>query len=132
MSELLRVLRRNEKAQTLFYRGLAAEAERAGEPDLVERLNELHADEQHHLSRLTARLLELGLTLDNLDDVSGPSADLQSWEPLAQEREAAEVASYEAALASVGDDLATHGVLAEILVSERLHAENLGGKWMPA
>ncbi len=49
-----------EKEQALFYRALAAEAERRGDAALSERYNELHADEQHHLARLTARLLELG------------------------------------------------------------------------
>ena len=55
---LLEASRLREKAQTLFYRALAAQAIAAGDDDASERLNDLHADEQHHLSRLTARLLE--------------------------------------------------------------------------
>ena len=64
--EPLEQARAAEKAQALFYRALAAEAEARGNERLSERLNELHADEQHHLSRLTARLLELGATPDDL------------------------------------------------------------------
>src|SRR4051812_11687659 len=53
----LRAARSHEKQQALFYRALAVAAEATDEATLAERLNELHADEQHHFSRLSARLL---------------------------------------------------------------------------
>src|SRR5690606_31685306 len=55
----LEELRRHEKDQALLCRSLAARAEEA-EVELAQRFHDLHADEQHHLSRLTARVLELG------------------------------------------------------------------------
>jgi len=55
--EALHEARAAEKEQAAFYRRLAAEAEALGDDALAERLNGLHADEQHHLSRLTARSL---------------------------------------------------------------------------
>jgi rubrerythrin len=123
--------RRREKSQALFYRNLAAEAEEAGRADDVERLNELHADEQHHLSRLTARLLELGATPGDLRDVPGPVASLEGWETLARRRESDEISWYEDAL-SEAIDAATRAALLEILESERHHHEELRGKWMSA
>jgi rubrerythrin len=98
---------------------------------LSERLNELHADEQHHLSRLTARLLELGGTPERLDDVTLDPVSGSDWEIDARARENGEVAWYADALA--GDiDPATRAVLEEILDSERHHARELRGKWMSA
>ncbi|MGI9628011.1 MAG: SIS domain-containing protein [Longimicrobiales bacterium] len=133
---VLAPLRRAEKSQTLFYRALATAATLAGDEigsqeGLVERLNELHADEQHHLSRLTARILELGVTPESLDDVPRPDVALEGWEEVARQREQAEIEAYEAALEDV-DDEATQMVLEEILESERKHEANLGGKWMSA
>ena len=60
LMELLQEGRQRERAQALFYRILAGEAEVSGDQAAAERLNELLADEQHHVSRLTARILELG------------------------------------------------------------------------
>jgi rubrerythrin len=129
----LEVARRREKAQTLFYRALAAAAEEAGAAADSETLNELHADEQHHLSRLTARLLETGARPADLDDVdAGTLPGLEVWRDVAREREDAEVRFYEEALASNELDEATRGVLEEILWTERQHREHLGGKWTPA
>jgi rubrerythrin len=123
--------RRREKAQTLFYRKLAADAERVLDPAASERLNELHADEQHHLSRLTARLLELGGRPDDLRDVAVPACELLGWEAAARERERDEVSWYEDALGHTLDG-ATREVLQEIVESERRHHAELRGKWMSA
>ncbi|HEX7048730.1 MAG TPA: hypothetical protein VF188_00860 [Longimicrobiales bacterium] len=117
-----------EKEQSLFYRGLAAQAEAAGEFELAERLNGLHADEQHHLSRLSARLLELGEGLEDLRALSAPTASLSHWETVAREREDAEVARYEAILALPLDD-ETAARIREFLRVEKLHARTLTGKW---
>jgi len=123
--------RAREKEQALFYRGLAASAAEAGLRVETERLNELHADEQHHLSRLTARLLELGATPDDLRRVEAPGSSLEDWEAEARHREGAEVGWYEGQL---GADLdgRTRALFEEILESERKHREQLGGKWMSA
>lgn len=120
-----------EKEQALFYRALAAEAEDSGLTVEAERLNELHADEQHHLSRLTARLLELGATPDDLRRVKGPRSSLEAWEAEARRREGVEVGWYEQQLGADLDDR-TRALFTEILESERKHHEQLGGKWMPA
>ena len=96
--ELRRALhqaRAAEKEQALFYRALAAAAEERGDAALSERFNELHADEQHHLSRLTARLLELGEPLAELG-ARGGEGRLETWEADARRREEDEVARYEA------------------------------------
>jgi rubrerythrin len=120
-----------EKAQALFYRALAAEAEARGNEGLSERLNELHADEQHHLSRLTARLLELGAAPADLAHVAPDRAPLEEWEDAARSREHEEVRRYEALLEAGMDD-ATAALVRAILETERHHAEELGGKWTAA
>ena len=128
---LLEASRAREKGQTLFYRALAAQAVAAGDDDATERLNDLHADEQHHLSRLTARLLELGHAPRDLSAIPAPGGELDGWERSAREREREEVRWYEQAAAVPLDD-ATAAMLREILESERHHAEALRGKWMSA
>jgi rubrerythrin len=133
-SNVLRLLaeaRAAEKSQALFYRTLAAQAEDLGQAALSERLNELHADEQHHLSRLTARLLELGAPLESLDAVRAEPRSLEGWEPVAQPREDEEVRRYESLL-TLDLDESTRALLEEILRTERHHAKELGGKWTPA
>ena len=129
--ELLAESRTREKAQTLFYRALAAEAEAAGKADESERLNELHADEQHHLSRATARLLELGGSAPDLRHVTAPDVSLVGWEERARARERDEIAWYEQVL-SAALDADTRLLMAEILESERHHHAELRGKWMSA
>jgi rubrerythrin len=128
---LLAESRAREKAQTLFYRRLAAEAEAELDGAASERLNELHADEQHHLSRLTARLIELGGAPADLRDVPVPEGSLNGWEALARAREQDEILWYEEALGAPLD-AATRDVIAEILDSELHHHAELRGKWMSA
>lgn len=128
---LLDASRAREKGQTLFYRALAAQAVAAGDDDATERLNDLHADEQHHLSRLTARLLELGHAPADLSAVPAPGGELDGWEAVAHEREADEVRWYEQA-AQLPLDETTRAILREVLESERHHAAGLRGKWMSA
>ena len=121
-----------EKRQTLFYRALAAEAELGERAGDVERLNELHADEQHHLSRLTARLLEMGHRPADLRDVVRPETPDEGWEEEARRRETAEIEWYEGLLEEDGLDEGSRAVVEEILASERHHRRELGGKWMSA
>lgn len=130
LRDLLREARRRERSQSAFYRRLAAEAEEAGDRRAIERLNELLADEQHHLSRLTARLLELGDSPPEVTPTEG-TPSLAGWESEARAREAGEVAFYKSALARRLDGR-TRAILREILESERRHREELGGKWMTA
>lgn len=120
-----------EKEQALFYRELAAQAEARGDRVLAERLNELHADEQHHLSRLTARLVELDEPLADLSAAPVPAADLDDWEGAARARERDEIARYEMLLAQDLDP-ALREMIAAFLDAERGHARELGGKWMDA
>jgi rubrerythrin len=130
LSEALQEARGAERAQVRFYRALAAAAEAAGRLDEAERLHALHADEQHHLSRLTARLLELGAEAGG--EPEGEAVpDLEAWEEVARAREAGEVARY-AALLELDADEETRALLRQILESERHHLRELGGKWMPA
>lgn len=129
--EILEEGRRREKEQTLFYRSLAARAERTGATDLAERLNDLHADEQHHLSRLTARILEMGGEPREITPSLPEISDSEPWENAAREREEGEVAWYRDALGESLDQ-ETAAVLREILESEEHHARELGGKWMSA
>jgi rubrerythrin len=130
MLEALHEARAAERAQALFYRALAAQAEDAGSDVLSERFNELHADEQHHLSRLTARLIELGQTLPDLSDAV-PGASLETWEDEARSRERDEVARYERLL-GLGPDTKTSAMLQNFLEVERAHERELAGKWMDA
>ncbi len=119
-----------EKAQTAFYRGLALKAEWAGDGKAAERLNGLLADEQHHFSRLSARLLELGETFADPPQDS-PTVDLETWETVARPRERAEIQRYERILA-LDLDSRTRRLIEEFLVAERSHESELGGKWMEA
>ena len=129
--ELLEACRERERAQTRFYRALAARAELEGDDPVAERLNALHADEQHHLSRLTARLLELGAQPRSLASGSSDRPDLDGWEAVARARESREVSWYEDGLNGALDEH-TRRLFEEILESERRHRDELGGKWMPA
>lgn len=129
--KLLHEARLAEKRQALFYRALAAAAEAAEDADLSERMNGLHADEQHHLSRLTVRLVEFGEPVADLGDEVAPRVELGTWEDEARSRERDEITRYESLLVSAIDDR-TRALIEEFLVAERAHVGTLGGKWMGA
>lgn len=134
MTQILALLqegRRRELEQAHFYRLLAGAADHAGDTAAAERLNGLLADEQHHVSRLTARILELGGRPEAARPALESVPALGAWEDEARTREAGEVEWYEGTLAGAGD-ADTRSVLREILDSERHHREGLTGKWMPA
>ena len=131
LTTALEEARAAEKAQALFYRALASEAEDRGDDAMSERFNELHADEQHHVSRLTARLLEMGASLADISANPPQSARMDGWEASASIREDAEVARYEGLLEGEMDP-ETRALLEEILNTERHHAAELGGKWTMA
>ncbi len=126
----LKEARAAEKRQTVFYRALASDAEEAGDEETAERLNGLLADEQHHLSRITARLLEWGQPIPDAHGADGTPA-LDGWEAVARERERAEIDRYESILELPLDER-TRRMIHEFLEAERSHAESLGGKWMGA
>ena len=128
---LLQEARRRELEQAHFYRVLSGDAEHAGDAALAERFNELLADEQHHVARLTARILELGGRPQGGDAALRPVPSLDAWEAEARRREEGEVTWYEGALGGV-EDPETRSILDGILESERHHRETLAGKWMPA
>jgi rubrerythrin len=120
-----------EKEQALFYRALAAAAEDVADAELSERLNGLHADEQHHLSRLTVRLVELNEPVSDLGATAVPRVSLEHWEGVARQREAAEIERYELLLSHDLDEK-TRALLEQFVAAERSHAAALGGKWMSA
>lgn len=120
-----------EKEQTLFYRYLAVHAEAANLPLLADRLNGLLADEQHHLSRITARLLELGENVSDLAHTEPPHTELDGWETVARARERDEVDRYSHMPLDAMDD-ETRRVVEETLATERRHESELDGKWTMA
>lgn len=128
---LLGASREKEKEQTRFYRALAALAESAGDEALSERFNALLADEQHHLSRLTARVLELGGSAPDPEGTLELPSTLEGWEVVARAREEVEVEWYRG-LISEEVDSASGRVFKEILASEEQHARELAGKWISA
>jgi rubrerythrin len=129
--EGLRLARAAEKEQSLYYRGLSAQAEDGGHTDAAERLSALHADEQHHFARLTARLNELGEDMPELTGIRAPSGHIEDWEPAAREREQLEIDRYRALLA-LDLDAQTRALLEGVLEVETHHHENLAGKWTQA
>ena len=132
MSELLiaalEALRAAEKGQAMHYRRLAALAEEQGDEATAQRLHDLHADEQHPLSRLTARLVELGRTPAELAPPPLDAGELEPWEAQARLREEAEVERYEAFLRAELDP-ATRALAEAILEVEIHHRDELAGKW---
>lgn len=120
-----------EKEQAVYYRALAALAEAAGDEDLSQRFHGLHADEQHHLSRLTARLLELGGHPPDLSHIAVRRTELAAWEGETRRREEDELRRYQA-LVEMDLDPATRELVEEILGVEHQHVRELGGKWTPA
>jgi rubrerythrin len=129
--KLLHDARLAEKRQALFYRALAAAAEDMNDDGLSERMNGLHADEQHHLSRLTVRLVEFGEPVADLGTEVAPKVWLDGWEDEARSRERAEIERYERLLREMLDDR-TRAMIEDFLDAERGHAGTLGGKWMGA
>ena len=127
----LALCRAAEKEQALYYRALASLAEARDDAELSQRFHDLHADEQHHLSRLTARLLELGLHPPDLSGLAAPGVDLDDWEVATRRREEAEVDRYRELVSHRMDDQ-TRALIEEILEVEIQHARELGGKWTPA
>lgn len=119
--------RHAEKAQALFYRGLSAEAERLGIDADIEALNGLLADEQHHLSRLMARLVESGVTVPE-PHIETPRCTYSEWRPHARARERQEIERYEQLLAESLDE-ATATTISSNLATERQHEAHLGGKY---
>jgi rubrerythrin len=124
-------LRLAEKEQALAYRNIAARAESAGLVDLAQRFHDLHADEQHHLSRLTARVLELGARPADLNSVKAGEIPLDDWQANVRDREQAEIDRY-TALDLDGLDQETRSLVESIIEVERHHASELGGKWTMA
>jgi rubrerythrin len=131
LTRALEVCRQAEKEQALFYRALAAAAEQAGAEELAQRFHDLHADEQHHLSRLSARLVELGAHPAELSGVRTQPVALERWEAPTRRRERDEVRRYEILLAQELDEQ-TRQLVEQILDVERRHADELGGKWTMA
>lgn len=128
---LMHEARLAEKRQALFYRALAAAAEVAEDAALSERLNGLHADEQHHLSRLTVRLVEFGEAVADVGGEQAPAVSLENWEAVARLRERDEITRYDELLRHRLDEKTAH-MVREFLEAEHAHAEALGGKWMGA
>lgn len=128
--EKLEAARAAEKEQALCYRSLAARAEEKASID-AQRFHDLHADEQHHLSRLTARVLELGGHPRDLSGTTTPILQLDDWEGAVHARELVEVDRYRALLAEPLDSITRH-LIQEILEVEEHHARELGGKWTMA
>jgi rubrerythrin len=128
---ILGASREREKEQTRFYRALAALAESAGDEALSERFNALLADEQHHLSRLTARILELGGSAGDPEGSLELPTTLEGWEEVARAREEVEVEWYRG-LISEEVDPTSGRIFREILESEEQHARELAGKWISA
>jgi len=131
LAAVLEELRAAEKGQAMFYRRLAASAEAAGAEAFAQRLHDLHADEQHHLSRLTARLVELGCSPADLSAVPLVQAELTGWEAVAREREGVEVTRYEELLRRDLDP-ETRALAEAIVAVERVHRDLLEGKWTMA
>lgn len=121
-----------EKEQALFYRVLSAEAETQGNAEDAEALNGLLADEQHHLSRLSVRLVELGEELAPLGDNHLPSdAVYAHWQDVARIRERKEIARYEQIL-TLKLDAETERMIRGFLETERAHEKHLAGKYTDA
>jgi rubrerythrin len=121
-----------EKEQAQFYRVLSSLAEEHAIAEDIEALNELLADEQHHLSRLSVRLVELGEDLAPLSDAHMPSdAIFDNWRDVARIRERKEVARYESLLEQDLDE-DTARMIRSFLDTEQQHEAHLAGKYTDA
>jgi len=128
---LLQAARLAEKEQALFYRALSTIAEERSDLQDVEALNGLLADEQHHLSRISVRLVELGHETAQLN-AAAPACDYRHWRSQARQRERAEIDRYQRLLEQSDLDEETRQMLRGILEVEREHEKNLGGKYTEA
>src|SRR5680860_1416744 len=117
---------RSSAASDVYKRQV--QAEELGDDHLSQRFHDLHADEQHHFSRLTARMLEFGEAPADGPRRRPPAASLEGWESIARSREEAEIQRYSDLLDS-GLDARTDAIVRDILMVENHHAEKLGGKW---
>lgn len=131
-SELLVQAYFAEREQARWYRALSVLAEEAGNEEDIEALNGLVADEQHHLSRLKNRMIELGFA-EQVHEVQQQVHEVHypDWRPRARMLERAEIARYEALLRQDPDEK-TRDIIQGILETERLHEQNLGGKYTSA
>ena len=121
-----------EKEQAQFYRVLSSLAEDEGNVEDIEALNGLLADEQHHLSRLSVRLVELGEDLAPLSDEHMPSeATYSTWRDVARIRERKEITRYEDMLKLPLDE-ETARMIAGFIEVEKQHEEHLAGKYTDA
>ena len=121
-----------EKEQAQFYRVLGMQAEEHGNLEDVEALNGMLADEQHHLSRLSVRLVELGAELAPLSDEHLPSEALYpKWREIARIRERKEIDRYEQML-QLDLDPETFRMIEGFLDAERQHEQHLAGKYTDA
>lgn len=120
-----------EREQARWYRALSVLAEQAGNEEDIEALNGLVADEQHHLSRLKNRMVELGVEIhaDSMDFKD--ATDYPDWKQAARERERDEIRRYEDLLKEELD-AETIKIIKRILETERAHEQNLGGKYTEA
>ena len=121
-----------EKEQAQFYRVLSSQADDEGNAADIEALNGLLADEQHHLSRLSVRLVELGEDLAPLSDEHMPSdAVYATWRDVARIRERREIARYEKIL-ELPLDPETAAMISGFIEVEKQHEEHLAGKYTDA
>lgn len=120
-----------EREQARYYRALSVLAGEAGNEEDVEALNGLVADEQHHLSRLKNRMVELGVESHTDFTAFRDFTSYPEWKEEARRRERAEIARYERLLAMDLDE-ETKEMLRGILDTELQHEANLGGKYTQA
>lgn len=130
-SELLVQAYFAEREQARWYRALSVLAEEAGNEEDIEALNGLVADEQHHLSRLKNRMVELGVEFHTDYTDSKDFTGYPDWKRAAREREREEIKRYEELLKEELD-AETREIIKKILETERAHEQNLGGKYTEA
>jgi hypothetical protein len=144
--EALESLRALSKQQAALYRLLAGYAEDAGNPELAQRFHDLHADEQHHFSRLTARVLELGAKPGRIDEdrlAGGALGEIErsgipfgvgifaGWEELVRRLEEREMGDFRSFPLEKADGK-TRVLIEEIIAVEAHQFAELGGKWTKA
>ena len=131
VSELLIQAYLAEREQARWYRALSVAAEEAGNLQDIEDLNGLVADEQHHVSRLKNRIVELGYEFHTDYTEATAYTGYERWKEVARQRERSEIERYEQLLGEELDE-GTRDVIESILETEKLHEQNLGGKYTEA